>query len=77
MADVTKKAEGKKDSKKKDKKKSGWTKGLKAEWDKIVWTDKKTLGKQTTAVVCISAVLCLLITLIDSLGLQLIQLIIG
>lgn len=61
------------------KKKSGgsWFKGLKTEWDKIVWTDKKTLAKQTGAVVAISAVLCLLITLIDSLGLQIMQLIIG
>lgn len=62
--------------KKKKDKKNSWTKGLKTEWDKIVWTDQKTLVKQTGSVVAVSAVLVLLITLIDNLGLQLIQLII-
>ncbi|MDY6286235.1 MAG: preprotein translocase subunit SecE [Lachnospiraceae bacterium] len=42
----------------------------------MVWTDQKTLVKQTGSVVAVSAVLVLLITLIDNLGLQLIQLII-
>ncbi len=51
-------------------------KGLKTEWGKIVWTDQKTLGKQTVAVVVISAIICGLITLVDSLGLQIVQLII-
>ena len=37
---------------------------------------KKTLGKQTAAVVVISAIVCGLITLADSVGLQLIELII-
>ena len=27
--------------------KTSWTKGLKSEFDKIIWTDKKTVGKQT------------------------------
>ncbi|MGN0362202.1 MAG: preprotein translocase subunit SecE [Bilifractor sp.] len=58
------------------KKKESWFKGLKTEWDKIVWTEPKTLGRQTAAVVVISAVVCVLITLIDNLGLQLVQLII-
>ncbi len=62
--------------KKKKDKKNSWSKGLKTEWDKIVWTDQKTLVKQTGSVVAVSAVLVLLITLIDNLGLQLIQLII-
>jgi preprotein translocase subunit SecE len=62
--------------KKKKDKRNSWTKGLKTEWDKIVWTDQKTLVKQTGSVVAVSAVLVLLITLIDNLGLQLIQLII-
>ena len=56
--------------------KSGRFAGLKAEFNKIVWTDKKTLGKQTAAVVVISAIVCGLITLADSVGLQLIELII-
>ncbi len=72
MADEKKKA----GNKKADNRKESWTKGLKAEWNKIIWTDRKTLGKQTAAVVSISAIVCLMITLIDSLGLQIIQLII-
>ena len=53
-----------------------FTKGLKAEWNKIVWTDKKTLVRQTIAVVVISVIVCLLITLADSLGLQIMELIV-
>ena len=37
--------------------KTSWFKGLKAEFKKIVWPDKKTLGKQTAAVVFVSVVL--------------------
>ncbi|MCR4750892.1 MAG: preprotein translocase subunit SecE [Eubacterium sp.] len=51
-----------------------FTKGLKAEWNKIVWTDKKTLVRQTIAVVVISVIVCLLITLADNLGIQFMQL---
>ena len=60
--------------KKKQKKKNSFWKGLKAEFSKITWTDRKTLGKQTGAVVVISAVVCVMITLIDSLGLQMMEL---
>lgn len=61
-----------------EKKKTGktWIKGLKSEFGKIVWTDKKTLGKQTVAVIAISAVLCGLITLIDSVVLEFVNLLI-
>ena len=38
------------DKKEKAQKKS-WFKGLKAEFKKVVWPDKNTLAKQTTAVV--------------------------
>ncbi len=51
-----------------------FSKGLKAEWNKIVWTDKKTLVKQTIAVIVISVIVCLLITLADNLGIQFMQL---
>ena len=44
--------------------KKSWFKGLKAEFRKIIWVDNKTLGKQTVAVVAISAVTCGLITLV-------------
>ncbi len=50
--------------------KSSFFKGLRAEWDKIVWTDKKTLGRQTIAVFVISVIVCLLITLADNVGLS-------
>ena len=59
-----------------EKSSKSWSKGLRSEFDKIVWTDKKTLGKQTVAVVVISVIICLLITLIDSASLSLIELII-
>ena len=65
------------DKSKKNAEKTSFSKGLKAEWDKIVWTDRKTLGKQTVAVVVVSVIACLLITLADSLGLQIMKLIIG
>lgn len=49
-------------------------KGVKSEYSKIIWTDKKTLGRQTAAVVIISAIVCAMITLVDSLGLQIMEL---
>ena len=47
---------GEKSSKEKAQKKS-WFKGLKAEFKKIIWPDKKTLAKETTAVVAVSVLL--------------------
>lgn len=47
--------------------KKSWFKGLRAEFKKIIWPDKKTLAKQTTAVVVVSVVLGLLISVIDVL----------
>ena len=43
-----------------------WFKGLKAEFKKIVWPDKESLGKQTVAVVIITAVLSVVIALLDA-----------
>ena len=43
------------DSKTKAKKPSK-IKGLKAEFKKIIWPDKKTLGKQTVAVVSVTVI---------------------
>ena len=45
--------------------KKSWFKGLQAEFKKIIWPDKKTLAKQTTAVVAVSVVLGALIAVID------------
>lgn len=42
-----------------------WFKGLKAEFKKIIWPDKQTLGKQTLAVIIITVVLGLVIALLD------------
>jgi preprotein translocase subunit SecE len=46
------------------KKKSKFT-DLKAEFKKIIWPDKTTLIKQTTAVVAISVVLGVIISVLD------------
>ena len=53
--------------------KKSWFKGLKSEFKKVVWPDKKTLGKQAVAVTVITAVLCVVITILDSLVLQIIN----
>lgn len=45
--------------------KPSFFKGLKAEYNKIVWPDKETLLKQSVAVVCISIVLGAIISLLD------------
>ena len=55
---------GEKSSKEKAQKKS-WFKGLKAEFKKIIWPDKKTLAKETTAVVAVSVLLAALISVMD------------
>ena len=40
-------------------------KGLKAEFKKIFWPDKNTLAKQTVAVVSVSVILGIIISVID------------
>lgn len=40
-------------------------KGLKQEFQKIIWPDKTTLAKQTTAVVVVSVILGVIITVVD------------
>ena len=49
----------------KQPKKNVW-KVLKAEFKKIIWPDKKSLGKQTLAVIVITAVLSVIIALLDA-----------
>lgn len=56
--------------------KKNWTKGLQAEFNKINWPDKPTLGKQTVAVVVITAILGVFITAIDSGVLEVLNLLI-
>ena len=65
------------ESAKKDKApKKSWIKGLKSEFNKIIWTDKKTLVRQTVAVVSITAILGVIISVLDSAELQYINLLI-
>lgn len=64
------------DKKQKSSKAAGWIQGLQAEFKKISWPDRQTLVKQTIAVVCITAVLGVIIAVLDSGVLQLLNLII-
>ena len=45
--------------------KASWFKGLKAELKKIIWPDKKSVARQTIAVVSVSVVVGLIIALMD------------
>lgn len=45
--------------------KSSRFKGIKAEFKKIIWPDRDTLIKQSAAVVVITAILAILISLVD------------
>ncbi len=60
----------------KENKPSFWE-GVKAEWDKIIWTDRKTLVRQTILVTLISVIMGVIIAIADGAFLQLIELIIG
>lgn len=46
--------------------KTGFVQGLKAEFQKIIWPDKTTLGKQAVAVTIVSVVLGAVIALLDT-----------
>ena len=46
--------------------KKSWFHGLKAEFRKIVWTDRPTLAKQTVVVVIITIILAVVISVMDS-----------
>ena len=48
-------------------KKKSWFKGLQAEFRKVVWPDKNALVRQTTAVVSVSVLLGVIITIIDAI----------
>ena len=60
----------------KENKPSFWD-GVKAEWGKIIWPDRKTLVRQTILVTLISVLLGVIIAIADGAFLQLIELIIG
>ena len=46
-------------------KKKSWFKGLKAEFKKIVWPDKKSLARESAAVVASAVALGIIIKVID------------
>ena len=46
-------------------KKSSFFKGLKLEFNKIIWPDRETVGKQTAAVLACSVALGLIIAFLD------------
>lgn len=46
-------------------KKNSFFKGLKAEFKKVIWPDKDTIVKQSTAVVVVSVILGIVISLLD------------
>lgn len=50
-----------------ESKKESWFAGLKSEFRKIVWPTKQSLARQTAAVVVVSVVLGLVITLLDTI----------
>ena len=56
------------DSAKKENKPSFWA-GVKAEWNKITWPNKEQLTKQSIAVIVVTIIVGLVITLLDT-GLQ-------
>lgn len=55
------------DSAKNESKLTSFYKGVKAEFHKVTWPDRTDLIKQSTAVLCISIVLGLIITFLDTL----------
>ena len=44
---------------------SAWWKGLKSEYAKIIWENKESVTKQTTAVVVITVILGVIIAIVD------------
>ena len=58
-------------------KKTGFWQGVKQEWQKIIWTDNKSLVKKTILDAVISIILGVIIAIVDRAALQLVELIIG
>ncbi len=57
------------ESRKNETAKGSWFKGLQAEFHKIKWLNKESLGKQTVAVIIVSVILGIIIAILD-LGIQ-------
>ena len=56
------------DTVKEKKQKKSWFKGLMAEFNKIIWPDRKTLTKETIAVLVVSVLLGAIISIVDLLS---------
>ena len=56
--------------------KKSWFQGLKAEFNKIVWTDRDTLMKQSVVVIVITVILGVIISVMDAGILECINLLI-
>jgi preprotein translocase subunit SecE len=69
-------AEAKAEVKTKEKK-PGFFKGVRLEWNKIIWTQKEDLARQTALVVFVSVVMGAVIAVVDSGALRLIDLILN
>jgi len=54
-------------SKKDNARKTGFMDGVKAEFRKIIWPDSKDLAKQTTAVIVVSVILGVIISVVDTI----------
>lgn len=52
--------------------KNSFFKGLKAEFNKVIWPDQETIVKQSAAVVIVSVILGVVISLLDA-GLSLVM----
>ncbi len=70
-------AETKAEVKKTEKKKTSFWKGLKQEWDKIIWTPMNTVGKETAVVIIISIIMGIMITVVDSASIRALEGILG
>lgn len=70
-------AETKAEVKKTEKKKESFWKGLRQEWDKIIWTPKNTIGKETAVVIIISIIMGIMITVVDSASVRAVEALLG
>lgn len=50
---------------KEKKQKKSWFKGMKSEFNKIVWPNRKSLAKETIAVLVVSVLLGVIISVVD------------
>ena len=69
-SDIKKEVEKQKEPQKTEKtakKKAGFFRSLKAEFKRIIWPDKETITKETTAVVVSTVILGIIIALLDLL----------